>query len=81
MELVDLSKALEGTEFRVFGGALSAGGSVRGINLKGHADQLSRKEIDKLTEWIKAYGAMGLAWTRLTEQGENFQLREILSSG
>ncbi len=43
LELVDLSKALEGTEFRVFGGALSAGGSVRGINLKGHADQLSRK--------------------------------------
>ena len=39
LELVDLSKALEGTEFRVFGGALSAGGSVRGINLKGHADQ------------------------------------------
>ena len=37
LELVDLSKALEGTEFRVFGGALSAGGSVRGINLKGHA--------------------------------------------
>ena len=79
LELVDLSKALEGTEFRVFGGALSAGGSVRGINLKGHADQLSRKEIDKLTEWIKAYGAMGLAWTRLTEQGETSSYEKFLA--
>lgn len=79
LELVDLSKALEGTEFRVFGGALSAGGSVRGINLKGYADQLSRKEIDKLTEWIKAYGAMGLAWTRLTEQGETSSYEKFLA--
>ena len=79
LELVDLSQVLQGTEFRVFGGALTAGGSVRGINLKGYADQLSRKEIDKLTEWIKAYGAMGLAWTRLTEQGESSSYEKFLA--
>lgn len=79
LELVDLSKALQTTEFRVFSGALSAGGSVRGINLKGHAEQLSRKEIDKLTEWVKAYGAMGLAWTRLTEQGESSSYEKFLA--
>ena len=52
----------------MFAGALSGGGSVRGINLKGLAEQLSRKEIDKLAEWIKAYGAKGLAWTRLADK-------------
>ncbi len=68
MELCDLSGVLSNTEFRVFAGALAGGGSVRGINLKGLAEQLSRKEIDKLAEWIKAYGAKGLAWTRLAEK-------------
>lgn len=54
LELVNLSDVLKDTEFRVFAGALSAGGSVRGITLKGKADELSRKEIDKLTETLKA---------------------------
>ena len=78
LELINLSEALQGTEFRVFAGALSAGGSVRGINLKGLADQLSRKEIDKLTEWIKAYGAQGIAWTRLTANGETSSFEKFL---
>ena len=68
LELVDLSDALKNTEFKVFSGALAEGGSVRGICLKGEAEKLSRKEIDKLQEWIKAYGAKGLAWTRLAEK-------------
>lgn len=79
LELVNLSDALKDTEFRVFAGALSAGGSVRGINLKGKADELSRKEIDKLTETLKAYGAQGLAWTRLTSNGESSSYEKILS--
>lgn len=66
MELRDLSDALKDCEFRVFAGALSAGGSVRAINAKGAVDRLSRKEIDKLTEWVKTYGAKGLAWARFT---------------
>ena len=79
LELINLSEAFQGTEFRVFAGALSAGGSVRGINLvKGLADQLSRKEIDKLTEWIKAYGAQGIAWTRLTANGETSSFEKFL---
>jgi len=68
MELCDLSSVLKDTEFRVFSGALAAGGSVRGINLKGKAESLSRKEIDKLGAWIKDYGAKGLAWTRLASK-------------
>ena len=79
LELVNLSDALKDTGFRVFAGALSAGGSVRGINLKGKADELSRKEIDKLTETLRAYGAQGLAWTRLTSNGESSSYEKFLS--
>lgn len=67
MELHDVSNYVKNTEFKVFRGAL-AEGSVRGINLKGKANDLSRKEIDKLGEWVKSYGAKGLAWTRLADK-------------
>ncbi len=79
LELIDLSDDLSQTEFRVFKGAFEGGGSVRGINLKGQADHLSRKEIDKLGEWIKSYGAKGLAWTRLTEAGETSSYEKFLT--
>ena len=79
MELTDVSGAVKGTEFRVFAGALADGGSVRGINLKGKADALSRKEIDKLGEWVKTYGAKGLAWTRLASAGETSSYEKFLS--
>lgn len=78
LELCDLSEILKDTQFRVFQGALAAGGAVRGINAKGLADKLSRKEIDKLTEWIKAYGAKGIAWTRLSSQGESSSFEKFL---
>ena len=80
LELINLADALKDTEFRVFAGALSTGGSVRGINLKGQADNLSRKEIDTLTEWVKSYGAKGLAWTRLTSAGETSSYEKFLSA-
>jgi aspartyl-tRNA synthetase len=79
MELTDVSGVLKGTSFRVFSGALSGGGSVRGIDLKGQADKLSRKEIDKLGEWVKSYGAKGLAWTRLASTGETSSYEKFLS--
>ena len=80
MELTDVSEAVKGTEFRVFAGALADGGSVRGINLRGQADGLSRKEIDKLGEWVKSYGAKGLAWTRLASTGETSSYEKFLSA-
>ena len=68
LELKDVSGCVQNTNFKVFSGALSGGGSVRGINAKGLAHKLSRKEIDKLGEWVKTYGAKGLAWTRLADK-------------
>ena len=79
MELTDVSDVLKGTDFRVFSGALSGGGSVRGINLKGQADKLSRKEIDKLGQWVKTYDAKGLAWTRLASTGETSSYEKFLA--
>lgn len=67
-ELEDLSDLLQGCEFKVFSGALSAGGSVRAINVKGAADRFTRKEIDALTEYVKTYRAKGLAWIRMSAE-------------
>ena len=69
MELYDLSETVKGCEFVVFSGALAAGGSVRGITAKGAVDTLTRKELDKLTEFVRGIGAKGLAWARLAADG------------
>ncbi len=68
-ELKNLSDAVRDTEFKVFRGAIDAGGSVRGINVKGGAS-MTRKEIDALTEFVKSYRAKGLAWMKLSENGD-----------
>lgn len=64
-ELKDLSELVKGTEFQVFSNALSSGGSVRGICIDNASDKFSRKDIDKLTENAKHYGAKGLVWIRI----------------
>lgn len=68
-ELHDLSDLLQNTEFKVFRGAVDAGGSVRGINVKGGA-AFTRKEIDALGEFVKSYRAKGLAWLKINENSE-----------
>lgn len=65
MELVDLTEILKNSEFKVFSSAIAANGSIRAINARKIASKLPRKEIDKLTDWIKDYGAKGLAWTKI----------------
>ena len=69
MELFDLSEEVKDSEFVVFKSALEAGGTVRGITAKDAVKTLSRKEIDKLTETAKGFGAKGLAWIRMTDDG------------
>ncbi len=65
MEIVELTDILKNSEFKVFSDAIASGGSVRAINAKDIAPRLTRKEIDRLTSWIKDYGAKGLAWTKI----------------
>ena len=78
LELCNLSDLLTDCEFKVFAGALANGGSVRGINVKGAASALSRKEIDKLTDFVKTYRAKGLAFTRITADGESSSFEKFL---
>lgn len=69
MELYDLSDTVKDCGFGVFTGAVSAGGSVRGITAKNAFSVLTRKEVDKLTEFVKGIGAKGLAYARIAEDG------------
>lgn len=68
MELTDVSEVVKDCEFAVFKGALENGGSVRGINAKGQG-AMPRKKIDKLVEFAKCYGAKGLAYIAIGEDG------------
>ena len=68
MELTDVSEVVKDCEFAVFKGALEQGGSVRGINAKGQG-AMPRKKIDKLVEFAKGYGAKGLAYIAIGEDG------------
>lgn len=68
MELVNVSEVVKECGFGVFTGALENGGSVRGINAKGQG-AMPRKKIDKLVEFAKGYGAKGLAYLAVNEDG------------
>ncbi len=68
MELQDVSDGVKGCGFSVFTSALEAGGSVRGINVEGQG-AMPRKKIDKLVEFAKGYGAKGLAYLCVNEDG------------
>ncbi|MBR4205203.1 MAG: aspartate--tRNA ligase [Clostridia bacterium] len=65
LELCDLSDLVKDCGFGVFSGAVADGGSVRGIRVPGGAS-MTRKEIDSLTDFVKTYGAKGLAWYKDT---------------
>ncbi|WP_078390872.1 aspartate--tRNA ligase [Shouchella patagoniensis] len=67
MELIELSEVLKDTDFKVFKSAIESGGIVKGLKLEGGADQMSRKEIDALTDFVKPYGAKGLAWLKVDQ--------------
>lgn len=66
-ELKKLNDVVAGCNFKVFTDALAAGGDVRGICIDGGSEKFSRKDIDKLTNETKAYGAKGLVWIRANE--------------
>ena len=66
-ELHNLEEKVKDCSFEVFTNALKDGGKVMGINIDGHSADFSRKDIDKITESIKAFGAKGLVWIRYEE--------------
>lgn len=78
-ELKALNDVVAGTEFKVFADALAGGGDVRGICIDGGSAKFSRKDIDKLTEQAKHYGAKGLVWLRVEEEEYKSSVNKFFS--
>lgn len=78
-ELKKLNDVVAACNFKVFTDALAAGGDVRGICIDGGSAHFSRKDIDKLTEAARAYGAKGLVWLRMAEGEINSSVNKFFS--
>ena len=67
LELCEISDLVANTNFKVFASIVKNGGTVRGINVKGGVDKFARRELDALVEYVKQYGAKGMAWISVKE--------------
>ncbi|HZW67154.1 MAG TPA: aspartate--tRNA ligase [Pseudogracilibacillus sp.] len=68
MELIEVTDIVENSDFKVFSGPAKSGGKVALLNVEGNADAFTRNDIDKgLTEFVKDYGAKGLAWIKVAD--------------
>src|SRR5699024_1340050 len=65
MELIHVADIVRDSEFKVFQSAVENGGKVSLLKVEGRASHYSRKDIDKLTDYVKVYGAKGLAWLKI----------------
>ncbi len=81
MEITDISELVKSCGFGVFTSAIEAGGSVRAITAKNAAGTLTRKEIDKLTEYVRGIGAKGLAYVRWVEDVPNCSFAKFMAEG
>ncbi|MCU7211013.1 aspartate--tRNA ligase [Turicibacter sanguinis] len=71
MELIPLNHVVANCGFSVFASTVEAGNEVKALCVKGAAERFSRKDIDKLTDFVKKYKAKGLAWVKVVEEGFN----------
>ncbi|MFR1837221.1 MAG: aspartate--tRNA ligase, partial [Turicibacter sanguinis] len=71
MELIPLNHVVANCGFSVFSSTVEAGNEVKALCVKGAAERFSRKDIDKLTDFVKKYKAKGLAWVKVVEEGFN----------
>ena len=78
-ELKKLNDVVQGTEFKVFSDVLENGGDIRGICIDGGSEKFSRKDIDKLTENAKHYGAKGLVWIRMEKDDEGNEIKSSVN--
>ena len=78
LEIVDFTEALRNCQARVFASAIKSGGVVKGIRIAKGAE-LSRKDLDDMTPYVATFGAKGIAWTKLTEEGWQSPIAKFLS--
>ena len=81
MQIQDLSSLVKDCDFKVFTDAVAGGGSVRAIVAKNAATTLTRKEIDKLTEFVRGIGAKGLAFVRWVEDTPSCSFAKFMKEG
>lgn len=79
MELMSLNDVVANCGFSVFAQTVEAGNEVKALCVKGAADRFSRKDIDKLTDYVKKYKAKGLAWVKVVEEGFNGPIAKFFS--
>lgn len=79
LEIVDCSDIFKNSGFGVFKNAVSSGGLVRSINLKGAADKLSRKDLDEMTPFIKPFRGKGVAWIKMNADGPQSPIVKFFS--
>lgn len=79
MELIDLKDVVKDVDFKVFQMALAAGGDVKAIVAKGAANKYSRKDMDNLGTYISQFGAKGLAWLKVEEDGLKGPIAKFLT--
>lgn len=79
LEITDITDIFQNTEFGVFRNAVQQGGCVRAINLKGYSDQLTRKDLDAMTPFVKPYRGKGVAWIRMNEAGPQSPIIKFFS--
>ena len=81
MQIQNISELVKDCDFKVFTDAVANGGSVRAIVAKGAASTLTRKEIDKLTEFVRGIGAKGLAFVRWVEDAPSCSFSKFMKEG
>jgi aspartyl-tRNA synthetase len=78
LELRDFTDVLRGSQFKVFAAAIAKGGVVKGIRIPKGAE-LSRKDLDDMTPFVATFGAKGIAWTRITDEGWQSPIAKFLT--
>ena len=79
MPLYNVSEVFSNTEFKLFENCLNEGGIIQAMNVKNGADKFSRKQLDKLQDYVKVYGAKALANLKLTAEGFAGSVTKVLS--
>lgn len=79
LELVNVSDIVADSGFQVFSSVVKSGGSVRAINVKGAVEKFARREIDALVDFVKIYGAKGMAWISMKEDGMQSPITKFFS--
>ena len=79
MELVDLDDVVKDVDFKVFQMALTSGGVVKALNAKGAASKYSRKDMDNYAHYVSQFGAKGLAWVKVEEDGLKGPIAKFLT--